>query len=292
MADHPWRACPRAQRHLSPRGGAPGVFADLESFVPPFDATAVSRSKPRRRRLGKTNCDELRWARQRKTCLWPDAQPLGDGPHSGRFERRIRRRGRAGMARSRSDPITAVRFASRPPLRHRRVKRPTVACRATDCSPSRLRLIRSAADAHGRRRSVALSVIAARSADARAVQDVPDYSASLRASAWAPHRRPSGCSTAASTKRFRALRTALDALVARGRRSRRRLPCRCGGPVLLVADGEASSNLARYEASVRLSRDGCPQDDLRTMYARTRSRGSARSQTSIMLGTTCSARLL
>jgi hypothetical protein len=140
--DHPLAGIPVALKdNLCTRGVRTTASSRiLESFVPPFDATAVSRLEAAGAVfIGKTNSTNSRWARQRKTRPWPDAQSLGDGSHPGRFERRFRRRGRGrdGAARAR---IRYRRFDSPAcgTLRHRRAQaylRSRVALRA-----ARLRL--------------------------------------------------------------------------------------------------------------------------------------------------------
>ena len=92
-------------------------------------------------------------------------------------------------------------------------------------------------------------------------------------------------------KYLRSLRNALDALVARGASLVDVELPHAGAAVpvyYLVATAEASSNLARYDGvryGFRATAAG-REDDLRTMYARTRARGfGAEVKRRIMLGT-------
>jgi aspartyl-tRNA(Asn)/glutamyl-tRNA(Gln) amidotransferase subunit A len=63
----------------------------LERYVPPYDATVVSRlAAAGAVVVGKTNCDEFAMARRTRTSgVRAGAQSMGARPDSGRYERRI-----------------------------------------------------------------------------------------------------------------------------------------------------------------------------------------------------------
>jgi len=271
----------------------------LESFVPPFDATAVSRLEAAGAViLGKTNCDEFAMGSSTENSAFgPTRNPWATD--------RIPGGSSGGSAVAVAAGMVPLALGSDT---GGSIRQPAALCGVVGLKPTYGRvsrygllafassldqigpLTRTVGDA-----AVALSVIAGPDpADATSAADpVPDYSASLTgevrgARIGVPARLlDSGVDAEVS----RALRDALDTLVARGAvLVDVELPhAHAAVPVYyLVATAEASSNLARYDGvrhGFRAASAG-PPDDMRTMYARTRAQGfGAEVKRRIMLGT-------
>jgi aspartyl-tRNA(Asn)/glutamyl-tRNA(Gln) amidotransferase subunit A len=292
----------------------------LESFVPPFDATAVARlEKAGAVVVGKTNCDEFAMGSSTENSAFgptrnpwaPDRIPGGSSGGSAVAVAA----GMAGFALG-SDTGGSIR-------------QPAALCGVVGLKPTYGRVSRYGLLAYGSSldqigpltrtvsdAAIALSVIAgADAADATsAPEPVPDYAAGLTgdvrgARIGVPSRLlESGVDPEVS----HALKTALDALVARGAVLEDIELPNAGSAIpvyYLVATAEASSNLARYDG-VRYgfrapapnrdpggrrgsgSRDGAgvegasDEDDVRTMYRRTRALGfGPEVKRRIMLGT-------
>jgi aspartyl-tRNA(Asn)/glutamyl-tRNA(Gln) amidotransferase subunit A len=287
----------------------------LESFVPPFDATAVARLEAAGVVVvGKTNCDEFAMGSSTENSAFgptrnpwaPDRIPGGSSGGSAVAVA-------AGMATFALGSDTGGS-----------IRQPAALCGVVGLKPTYGRVSRYGLLAFGSSldqigalaRTVSdaaavLSVIAgADAADATsALEPVPDYAAGLTgdvrgARIGVPSRLlDSGVDPEVS----RALKTALDALVARGALLVDIDLPNAGSAIpvyYLVATAEASSNLARYDgvrygyrAATRDpprggvhaggSGDGTGvEDDLRTMYGRTRALGfGPEVKRRIMLGT-------
>ena len=247
--------------NLCTRGMA--TTAARESSSTTCRRTRDSRRAPRGGRRGDRRQDQLRRVRDgivdRELGVRSGAEPVGARSHARRLERRIGRSRRgADWCRSRSAPTPAVRFASRPlSAASSGSSRPTAASRATACSRSPRRSIRSGrlprtvADA-----ALALQVIAgADPKDATcAASPAADYLAALtgEASPASASACPGRSSRRAASIRRCAARSsaALETLRAAGAElvdvelphSAHAIPV-----YYLVATAEASSNLARYD---------------------------------------------
>ena len=299
--DHPLAGIPVALKdNLCTRGVRTTASSRiLESYVPPYDATAVSRIEAAGAVvIGKTNCDEFAMGSSTENSAFgPTRNPWAvdriPGGSSGGSAVAVA----AGMATLALGSDTGGS-----------IRQPAALCGIVGLKPTYGRvsrygllafassldqigpLTRTAGDA-----ALALSVLAgADPADATsAPEPVPDYSASLTGEVQdvrigVPSRLlESGVDGEVSG----ALRNALDALVARGASLVDiELPHAAAAvPVYyLVATAEASSNLARYDGvryGFRATAAGA-DDDLRTMYAQTRALGfGAEVKRRIMLGT-------
>ena len=231
----------------------------LEGFVPPYDATVVSRLEPRRR--GDYRQDQLRRVRDgfvhRELGVRPDEQSLGARPHSRRVERRVGRRGRRGthtpgtwLGHGRLDSTAggacAACSVSRPT--YGRVSRYGLLAFASSLDQIGP-LTRRARDA-----AIALETIAGLDAadSTTAAEPVADYQSALSGDVrgarigvpWSLIEQGVDAEIVA------AFRTALDTFTARGAtlvdiempHAKYAIPV-----YYLVATAEASSNLARYD---------------------------------------------
>jgi aspartyl-tRNA(Asn)/glutamyl-tRNA(Gln) amidotransferase subunit A len=271
----------------------------LESFVPPFDATAVARLEAAGAVIvGKTNCDEFAMGSSTENSAFgparnpwaPDRIPGGSS---------------GGSAVSVAAGMTPLALGSDT---GGSIRQPAALCGIVGLKPTYGRvsrygllafassldqigpLTRTVADA-----AIALSVIAgADSADATsAPEPVPDYTAALTgdvrgARVGVPRRLMDG---GVDPDVARAMTAALDTLAGRGATLVDVDLPHAGAAIpvyYLVATAEASSNLARYDGvryGYRAPLDG-GHDDLRTMYTRTREKGfGAEVKRRIMLGT-------
>ena len=272
----------------------------LESFVPPYDATAVSRLEAAGAIVvGKTNCDEFAMGSSTENSAFgpthnPWALDRTPGGTSG---------GSAAVVAAR---ITAVALGSDT---GGSIRQPAAMCGVTGLKPTYGRVSRSGLIAHGSSldqigpltltaydAALTLSVIAGvDAADATsAPEPVADYIAALTgdvrgARIGVPRRMlEKGIDPDVSTT----VMAALDVLKSRGAalvdvdlpHARYAIPV-----YYLVSTAEASANLARYDGvryGFRAAAGSAAPNDLKTMYARTRAQGfGPEVKRRIMLGT-------
>src|SRR5262252_1951033 len=267
----------------------------LESFVPPYDATVVTRLQTAGAIIvGKTNCDEFAMGSSTENSAFgPSRNPWAldriPGGSSG------------GSAVAVAAGITPLSLGSET---GGSIRQPAAMCGVFGLKPTYGRVSRYGLLAFGssldpigpitrtaRDAAIALGVVAgADQADSTASHEaVPDYAASLTGDTrglrvGVPSRL---LETGVDADILRAVRTAIDTLRERGATVVDiELPhAKYAIPVYyLVATAEASSNLARYDGVRYGLRD--PQDELDAMYSGTREKGfGAEVKRRIMLGT-------
>ncbi len=276
----------------------------LESYVPPYDATAVTRLEAAGAIvIGKTNCDEFAMGSSNENSAFgPTRNPWA-------FDR-IAGGSSGGSAAAVAAGLAPLAFGSDT---GGSVRQPAALCGVVGLKPTYGRvsrygllafgssldqigpLTRTVADA-----ALALRVIAGTDpADATSAPDaVPDYEAALDGDVrgtriGVPRRLLEGIDPDVG----RAIDISLDTLAARGAALVDvDLPHAKYATAVyyLVATAEASSNLARYDGVRYGFRAGSPTKDgagardqtLRSMYARTRALGfGAEVKRRIMLGT-------
>jgi aspartyl-tRNA(Asn)/glutamyl-tRNA(Gln) amidotransferase subunit A len=274
----------------------------LEHYVPPYDATVVSRlERAGAVIVGKTNCDEFAMGSSNENSAFgpvrnPWALDRIPGGTSG---------GSAAAVAARLTPMALGSDTGGS------IRQPAALCGVVGLKPTYGRVSRYGLIAHASSldqigpltrtvhdAALTLNVLAGSdSADATsAAEPVPDYTAALTgdvrgARIGIPRALlEQGIDAEVS----RAVMTALEVLKARGATLVDvDLPhARYATPVYyLVSTAEASSNLARYDGvryGFRAAADGPGTTDqgLRTMYARTRAEGFGREvKRRIMLGT-------
>jgi len=267
----------------------------LDGFVPPYDATVVERlERAGAIVVGKTNCDEFAMGSSNENSAFgpvhnPWALDRTPGGTSG---------GSAASVAARLTPLALGSDTGGS------IRQPAAFCGIVGLKPTYGRVSRYGLIAHASSldqvgplaltvgdAAIALGAIAgADSCDATSAREpVADYAAALTgevrgARIGVPSRLLDGVDADVA----RAFRAALDVLAARGAalvdvdlpHARYAIPV-----YYLVSTAEASSNLARYDGvryGLRVSGD----QDLRTMYARTRERGfGPEVKRRIMLGT-------
>ena len=267
----------------------------LETFVPPYDATVVTRLHAAGAVLvGKTNCDEFAMGSSTENSAFgPSRNPWAAD--------RIPGGSSGGSAVAVAAGMTPLSLGSET---GGSIRQPAAMCGVFGLKPTYGRVSRygllafgSSFDQNGpvtrtaRDAAIALGVIAgADPADSTAsLEAVPDYTAGLTGETrglriGVPSRL---LETGVDADILRAVRTAIDTLRARGATIVDiELPhAKYAIPVYyLVATAEASSNLARYDGVRYGLRD--TQNELGAMYSRTRERGfGAEVKRRIMLGT-------
>ncbi len=267
----------------------------LDSYVPPYDATAVARLEAAGAIVvGKTNCDEFAMGSSTENSAYgPARNPWAldriPGGSSG------------GSAAAVAAGLVPLALGSDT---GGSIRQPAALCGVVGLKPtygrvSRYGLLafgssldqigpmtRTVADA-----ALALGVMAgADAADATcAAEPVPDYAAALSGDVRGTRIGvPRALLDGLDPDVGRAIHTALDTLASRGAalvdvdlpHAKHAIAV-----YYLVATAEASSNLARYDG-VRYGFRASGRDDLRTMYVRTRAEGfGAEVKRRIMLGT-------
>jgi aspartyl-tRNA(Asn)/glutamyl-tRNA(Gln) amidotransferase subunit A len=300
----------RARFHSAPLAGVPVGLKDnictngvrttassriLETFVPPYDATVVTRLHAAGAVLvGKTNCDEFAMGSSTENSAFgPSRNPWAAD--------RIPGGSSGGSAVAVAAGMTPLSLGSET---GGSIRQPAAMCGVFGLKPTYGRVSRYGLLAFGssfdqigpvtrtaRDAAIALGVIAgADPADSTAsLEAVPDYTAGLTGETrglriGVPSRL---LETGVDADILRAVRTAIDTLRARGATIVDiELPhAKYAIPVYyLVATAEASSNLARYDGVRYGLRD--TQNELGAMYSRTRERGfGAEVKRRIMLGT-------
>jgi aspartyl-tRNA(Asn)/glutamyl-tRNA(Gln) amidotransferase subunit A len=274
----------------------------LEHYVPPYDATVVSRlERAGAVIVGKTNCDEFAMGSSNESSAFgpvrnPWALDRIPGGTSG------------GSAAAVAAGLTPMALGSDT---GGSIRQPAALCGVVGLKPTYGRVSRYGLIAHASSldqigpltrtvhdAALTLGVLAGSdAADATsAAEPVPDYTAALTGDVRGtrigiPRALVEGIDTAVS----RAIIAALDVLQARGATLVDiELPhARYATPVYyLVSTAEASSNLARYDGvryGFRAQADGpakAGHDDLKAMYSQTRAQGfGPEVKRRIMLGT-------
>ena len=272
----------------------------LEDYVPPYDATVVSRlERAGAVLIGKTNCDEFAMGSSNESSAFgpvrnPWALDRIPGGTSG------------GSAAAVAAGLTAVALGSDT---GGSIRQPAALCGVVGLKPTYGRVSRYGLIAHASSldqigplartahdAALTLGVLAGvDEADATsAAEPVPDYTAALTGEVGGtrigvPRALLEGIDAEVSS----AMDAALDVLRARGATLVEvELPhAKYATPVYyLVSTAEASSNLARYDGvryGFRADHEPRTKDQgLRTMYARTRARGfGPEVKRRIMLGT-------
>ena len=270
----------------------------LEHFVPPYDATVVTRLEQAGAVIvGKTNCDEFAMGSSNETSAFgpvhnPWALDRIPGGTSG---------GSAAAVAARLAPVSIGSDTGGS------IRQPAALCGVVGLKPTYGRVSRYGLIAHAssldqigplahtvQDAAITLSVIAgADPADATSSSEaVPDYAAGLTGEVRGVRIGvPSSIlERGVDGDVLRAFRSALDTLAGRGATLVDiELPHakHAIGVYYLIATAEASSNLARYDG-VRYGfrAPGAGEADLKTMYARTRGNGfGLEVKRRIMLGT-------
>ncbi len=267
----------------------------LETFVPPYDATVVTRLHAAGAVLvGKTNCDEFAMGSSTENSAFgPSRNPWAAD--------RIPGGSSGGSAVAVAAGMTPLSLGSET---GGSIRQPAAMCGVFGLKPTYGRVSRYGLLAFGssldqigpitrtaRDAAIALGVIAgADPADSTASHEaVPDYAAGLTGETrglriGVPSRL---LETGVDADILHAVRTAIDTLRERGAvvvdielpHAKYAIPV-----YYLVATAEASSNLARYDGVRYGLRDA--QTELGAMYSRTRERGfGAEVKRRIMLGT-------
>ena len=273
----------------------------LEHYVPPYDATVVSRlERAGAVIVGKTNCDEFAMGSSNENSAFgpvrnPWALDRIPGGTSG------------GSAAAVAAGLTPVALGSDT---GGSIRQPAALCGVVGLKPTYGRVSRYGLIAHAssldqigpltrtaRDAALTLGVLAGPdAADATsAAEPVPDYAAALTGDVRGVRVGvPRALFEGIDAEVWRAIDEALDVLKARGATLIDvELPhARYATPVYyLVSTAEASSNLARYDGvryGFRAAPEGPHTHDhaLRTMYARTRAQGfGPEVKRRIMLGT-------